>query len=300
MGTTTAISWTDHTFNPWWGCARVSEGCRFCYAESSANRWGHDVWGEDAPRRFFGDAHWTHPLKWDRDALTVLGRPARVFCASMADVFEDRADLVEPRARLWDLVLRTPNLRWQFLTKRPENVHWMVPGWWLHEDAVQEWERRVPVRRLNRWPNNVWIGTTTENQARALERVPHLLALPAPVRFLSYEPALGPLDLDQPGWLLPQATLCGRGPGSPHTSAVVADALRAMGRRLGWHGIDWVIAGGESGPKRRPFDLAWARAVRDQCAAAGAAFFFKQDGGLRSGTPGPPDLEAHKAFPVAP
>lgn len=312
MGTDTAIAWTDHTFNTHWGCTRVSAGCLNCYAETFARRTGNDVWGKDGERRFFGDKHWAEPHKWDRDALANLGRPARVFCCSMADVFEDRRDLDAVRERLWALITVTPNLRWQLLTKRPENVARMVPAHWMGPPiATQAPTSFGGVGRTSTthpcWPYNVWIGTTTEHQAAAAQRLPHLLALPAPVRFISYEPAIGPLDLSVPGWLLPMATVCRPSPGtpfhrdgSPVGPSVIAGVLRDVGRHLGWHGIDWVIVGGESGPKRRPFDPDWARAVRDQCAATGVAFFFKQDSGLHPGAPGPADLQGLKAFPAAP
>jgi protein gp37 len=177
MGVDTAIGWTDHTFNPWWGCTRVSEGCKFCYAETFAKRTGNIVWGKGQPRRFFADKHWDEPRKWD-DAAKAAGSPALVFCASMADVFEDRADLVSHRARLFDLILDTPHLQWQLLTKRPENVMRLVPAAWSSD-----------------WPPNAWIGCTMENQSAADDRGPVLVEIPAPVLFVSAEPLLGQVDL---------------------------------------------------------------------------------------------------------
>ncbi|HEY2512934.1 MAG TPA: DUF5131 family protein, partial [Polyangiaceae bacterium] len=112
------IQWTDHTFNPWWGCQRVSPGCEHCYAEAFAKRTGHGVWGPTAQRRFFGEAHWKEPLKWN-EAAKRSGQRARVFCASMADVFEDRWELEPHRARLAGLIRVTPHLDWLLLTKRP-------------------------------------------------------------------------------------------------------------------------------------------------------------------------------------
>lgn len=238
MGVDTAIAWTEHTFNPWWGCERVSPGCQHCYAEAFAKRTGHAVWGKTADRRFFGDKHWAEPLRWNNLAHE-RGLPALVFCASMADVFEDRPELSESRWRLWDLIEATPWLIWQLLTKRPENVAGMVPIWWLEQPYP------LPDHRFG-WPNNVWIGTTVEDQAHADKRIPTLAQIPAPVRFLSVEPMLGPVSLN---------------------------------RWVPW--VDWVICGGESGPRHRPFDLDWARSLRDQSAAGGVPFFFKQVGGLR-------------------
>ncbi len=181
MGTTTAISWTDHTFNPWWGCQRVSPGCEHCYAETFAKRTGNDVWGKNAERRFFGDKHWNEPLRWNRTA-EAEGRQHRVFCASMADVFEDRRDLDAERERLWALIGATPSLDWQLLTKRPQNVVRLSP--WGY-DA---------------WSVNVWLGTTVEDQKRAEERIPELLKVPAKIRFLSCEPLLSEVDLSRWVW----------------------------------------------------------------------------------------------------
>lgn len=178
MGETTEISWTDSTWNPWWGCARVSEACQHCYAESLAKRFGTE-WGKTADRRFFGDKHWNDPLRWNRAAQKAR-KPRLVFCASMADVFEDRDDLSPHRERLWDLIGRTPWLTWQLLTKRPENISSMVPDAWYAPRA---------------WPVNVWVGTTVETQRWADERLPLLSKVPAPVRFISAEPLFEHLNL---------------------------------------------------------------------------------------------------------
>ena len=259
MGESTAISWTDHTFNPWWGCERVSPGCQNCYAEAFAKRTGNAVWGKNADRRRFGDKHWSEPLKWNRQA-DAEGRQHRVFCASMADVFEDRDDHKPDRERLFDLIEATPHLTWQLLTKRPQNVTRLTEDRWLI------------------WPENVWIGTTVEDQTRAEERIPTLLRLPAAVRFLSCEPLLGRVSF--------------------------RDEWVARTRR-GWDflqngRIDWVICGGESGPRHRPIDLANARSLQDQCEAFRIPFFFKQVGG-RTPTAGGDTLDEQtwKQFPGA-
>lgn len=249
MAEQTAISWTDHTFNPWWGCARVSPGCQNCYAETFSKRLGKDLWGKTSDRRFFGDKHWNEPLRWDR-AAEAAGRPALVFCASMADVFEARDDLDEHRERLWGLIYETPNLIWQLLTKRPENVLGLVPGHW-HDD----FEAGQIGCDEARWPDNVWIGTTVEDQTRADERLPHLARIPAPVRFLSCEPLLGPVDL------------------LSHIEAV-----------------DWLIVGGESGHSHRPLNLDHARALRQQAILWDVPFLFKQVGG-RTPTAGGDQLD---------
>ena len=260
MGESTAISWTDHTFNPWWGCERVSPGCQNCYAEAFAKRTGHTVWGKQAERRFFGDKHWNEPIKWNAKA-EAEGVRRRVFCASMADVFEEREELEPYRTRLYDLIEATSALDWQLLTKRPQNVTDMVPGHWLWRE----------------WPTNAWVGTTVEDQERANLRVPTLLTIPAAIRFLSCEPLLGPVDLDG---------LWGY-PGS------------ADGDDLDRWPIDWVIVGGESGPRHRPFDLDWARNLRRQCDRAQVPFFFKQVGG-RTPTAGGDALDGlrWKQFPT--
>jgi protein gp37 len=228
MSANSAIQWTDHTFNPWWGCIRVSPGCEHCYAETFAKRLGFDIWGpaKTTDRRVFGEKHWAAPLKWNRDADRE-GRRRRVFCASMADVFEDHPAANAERPKLWELIRATPWLDWQLLTKRPENIVAMLPADWEHGYA------------------NVWLGTTVESQ-ESTSRIAHLLdrRIGADVvRFLSCEPLLGPVDLRE--WVA---------------------------------SIEWIIIGGESGPKARPFNLAWARSLVAQCRAGGSAPFVKQLG----------------------
>jgi protein gp37 len=259
MGEQTAIAWTDHTFNPWWGCQRVSPGCEHCYAETFSRRVGLKVWGPTTERRFFGDEHWAEPIKWNRKAAEE-GVRRRVFCASMADVFENRDDLLPHRARLWVLIASTPHLDWLILTKRPQNVEAMARA-----AASHNWDAEPP-HVVTPWPRNVWLGTTAEDQQRADERIPALLGVPAAVRFVSYEPAIGPVDFTRirnGGKLFAPFNALRRwdpGNGEPTT------------------GIDWVIVGGESGGGARPFDLAWARSAVAQCYGAGIACFVKQLG----------------------
>jgi protein gp37 len=174
LGKNSSIEWTHHTFNPWWGCTKVSQACKFCYAEVWARRTGGHFWGPRAPRRFFGEQHWKEPLKWNAEA-GALGSRFRVFCASMADVFEYRAELTPWREKLWELIERTPHLDWLLLTKRPQRIA-------LHNP----W---------GTWPANVWLGTTVENQRTGDERIPHLLDNYAPVRFLSCEPLIGRISI---------------------------------------------------------------------------------------------------------
>ena len=251
MGENSGIAWTDHSFNPWWGCEKISPGCKHCYADTFSRRVGHGarlplLWGPESERRLFGDKHWAEPLKWNRDAERD-GVRRRVFCASMADVFEDRPELEAPRERLRLLISKTHGLDWLLLTKRPENADRL---WQSASIAV--WERGSSIvweRGTNTpgWPSNVWLGTTAENQEMANRRIQHLLAVPATVRFLSCEPLLEPIVLGTFGYQL--------------------DPKRF-----------WVICGGESGPNARLFDLRWARALRDQCRDAAVPFFMKQIG----------------------
>jgi protein gp37 len=189
MGDTTGISWTDKTFNPRIGCARVSLGCVNCYADDQSSRFGNfgessPLWRRHGPRHVTSGAYWRKPLAWDRQAA-AQGRQHKVFCASLADVFEDHPDLDEPRARLWALIEQTPHLTWQLLTKRQQNVAAMVL-WGEH------------------WPPNVWPGTSVEGQRWADERIPVLAGVPAAVRFLSVEPLTEPvrLDLSAIGWVI--------------------------------------------------------------------------------------------------
>ena len=251
MGKQTGISWTDHTFNPWTGCAKVSPGCANCYAETQAKRFSGSFggWGIGQPRKRTSPANWRGPWRWDRDAA-VAGVRHKVFCASMADWLDPEV----PASWLVDLlalIANTPRLDWQLLTKRPElwrermaaahNV--MCEGKSIRKTTPSH----VPgLAMTGAWldgnpPANVWVGTTAEDQRRADERIPALLAIPARLRFLSCEPLLGSvrLDLDK---------------------------------------IGWVIVGGESGARSRPLDLEWARGIVLQCVVSDVACFVKQMG----------------------
>lgn len=239
----TKIEWADFTFNGWIGCTKVSAACDHCYAEVATptrtlRASGTETWGPHAPRKRTSAANWKKPLAWNRQA-EAEGRRYRVFCASLADVFDNHASILpEWRSDLWALIAETPHLDWLLLTKRPQNINKMLPLAWG-----------------NGWPN-VWLGTTVENQTEADRRIPHLLAVPAAVRFLSVEPMLGPVDLTH---------ISGKAGLDPHWSMKQA-------------GLSWVICGGESGPNARPMHPDWARSLRDQCVAAGVPFFFKQWG----------------------
>lgn len=263
----TAISWCDSTFNPWIGCTKVSPACDHCYAERLMDtRLGRVQWGAGQARKRTSAATWRQPLAWERDwenFLTLHGRRRRVFCASLADVFDNEVD-PQWRADLFALINATPHLDWLLLTKRIGNAAGMLavtPGW---------------------LPPNVWLGATICNQAEADRDIPKLLALPARVRFLSIEPMLGPVNLTRipmgdtcaseccGNWrldVLKGASYCGEAERDPRDESDEADSR-----------IDWVICGGESGPQARPMHPDWVRSLRDQCAAAGVPFHFKQWG----------------------
>ncbi|MDH0422136.1 phage Gp37/Gp68 family protein [Delftia tsuruhatensis] len=243
MSQDSKIEWTDHTFNPWEGCQRVGPGCDHCYAETRNARYsgGQAInWGPGAPRRRTSVSNWNLPRRWNAQAEAFqaqLGRRQRVFCASLADVFDNAVD-PQWRADLFALIRDTPNLDWLLLTKRIGNVPAMVaiiPGW---------------------LPENVWLGATITSQAEADRDIPKLLRIPASVRFLSMEPLLGPVSFE--GFFA-----------NPDNISDGTNALEAL---------DWVIAGGESGPGARPTHPNWHRELRDQCEAVGTPFLFKQWG----------------------
>ena len=242
MAENSKIEWCDHTFNPWVGCTNISPGCDHCYAEGWAKRTGQaGLWSGE--RRRTSASYWRQPLRWDLYAERAEIR-AKVFCASLADVFDNQAE-PEWRRALFELICVTKNLDWLLLTKRPQNAAQMI-----ERDSV-----------LGRLPENVWLGTTVENQDEADRRISHLRAIPVKVRFLSCEPLLEPIRPDLTG-------------------------------------IHWVIAGGESGGGARMMAPDWARSLREQCAMADVPFFMKQMGGTVKAkmTPIPGSLMARE-FP---
>lgn len=310
MSENSSIEWTTHTFNPWLGCAKAHAGCTHCYAEKhqavKMRKGGEVTWGEvwqGGKRVVVSQSTWGRPLSWARTAARG-GERERVFCASLADVLEvpqhpaswprgwsdgqvanaslevvtARDELNAARSRLWDVIRETsviesvttvgmphwaqlPGLDWLLLTKRPEN--WRL----IPED----------VRPL------VWLGTSISDQKTADEWVPRLIeAEGVRYRFLSVEPLLGPVDLTR--------LLTHRHPGTPGLATAPAHSRRS---------IDWVIVGGESGPKARPCNVEWIRDIVRQCREAGVPCFVKQDSGPRSGMQGRLDAEtwAVKEFP---
>ena len=253
MAENSGIEWTTHTFNPWTGCTKVSPACDHCYAEGWAKRSGHVEWGPHGARR--RTKTWGNPIKWNRAAEGATDRP-RVFCASLADVFDNHRS-IEPvwRRDLWRLIGETPNLDWLLLTKRPQNVSKFVPESWM----------------IDGFPENVWLGTTVENQVEADRRIPDLLRLPVEVRFLSCEPLIGPVDISVGlGCTCDNDERCFGT--CPYYRAGVSPAR-----------LSWVITGGESGPHYRPADPDWFRSLRDQCAEADIPFLFKQWEGRTQG-----------------
>lgn len=261
MAENSSISWTDHTFNPWMGCFKVSDGCKFCYAEELMDkRYGKAKWGAQATRVKTSDANWRKPLQWNKQAKK-LGIRYRVFCASLADVFEDKPDqpeLEQWRRDLFELIISTPQLDWLILTKRPENLKRMLPHYWVNMEM----------------PDNVWLGTSVENQEQANKRIPELLKIPARVRFLSCEPLLEPItifDFDE-GVL--------RGPAVIESGGVTLSSPDGApeGYDDSHPGIDWVIVGGESGHNARAFNREWASSIRKQCRSVAIPFFMKQFG----------------------
>lgn len=276
MGEDSKIEWTDHSFNAWWGCTKISPACDHCYAETLAKRVGYpDLWGVNAGRRVFGPKHWREPIAWNTAAMQASfidpagthQRP-RVFTNSMADVFDNHEGVVEARAMLWRLIEATPHLDWLILTKRIGNVKHMLPANWGPEGY-----------------SNVWLGISVCNQVEADRDIPKLLELPARIRFLSCEPLLGRIDLAafQKGVCTHCAgagEVAASGPTTtfPEDDDGIERCWECQGTGV-WEdnpGLSWVIAGGESGHGARSMDPFWAENLKCECANQGIAFFMKQ------------------------
>lgn len=311
----TTIEWCDHTWNPWIGCSPVSEGCANCYAAANRKRWGKDF----SKRERTSEAYWKQPLRWQKqsspghwwmecpecrwrgnyvdvcptpDCLTLgsemeSSRP-RVF-PSMCDPFDPDVPK-EWRLDFWHMIVNTRNLDWLILTKRPEFARKWLTG--IYSGFIS----MPPL-------DNLWLGVSCENQEQADNRIPVLLQIPAKVKFISCEPLLGPVDLRhiKPWHPLhgPDGVDC-LGGGSWGHADVKAMARGGPGycNHSDAPRIDWVICGGESGPKARPMHPDWVRSLRDQCKNAGVPFMFKQMGGKRKPFPEIPlDLRI-KEFPI--
>ena len=313
MAERSAIEWCDSTFNPWIGCTKISTACDHCYAEAQMDtRLGRVKWGAGQQRQRTSAANWRQPVRWNArsfwqcdtcgwrgenphlDGLLDEGaqvrnmcpgcwpalvavKPARrrVFCASLADVFDNEAP-VEWLVDLLELIRKTPNLDWLLLSKRVGNWRSRMKEARLHISSkptggectwswIDRWEHDEP-------PPNVWLGATVCNQPEADRDIPKLRAVPARGRFLSIEPMLGPVDLTRidlgAEWMDSLA-------GYRWLKGSESDICDAGAP------LDQVICGGESGPHARPMHPDWARSLRDQCAAAGVAFNFKQWGDWR-------------------
>lgn len=178
MGENSKIGWTHNTFNPVWGCEKIDQECRFCYAETLSHRWGFDVWGSEknTERRTFGDKHWNEPLKWDEEAQETH-EIKRVFCGSMCDIMEDHSVYENVRPRLFSMIQATENLNWLLLTKRPDNFMTYLPSSWIVKPR-----------------SNVWLGTSVGYNG-SKSRIELLKRTPAHIHFLSCEPLLDNLKL---------------------------------------------------------------------------------------------------------
>lgn len=279
MAEQTGISWCHSTWSPWRGCVKVSPGCDHCYAEAMSHRNPAVLgeWGPEGKRVL--NADWRKPLAWDR-AAAKAGERRRVF-PSLCDPFEefsgrvvdvkgnlchgsdfpgnsslDVMGLDDIREQFFGMIHSTPNLDWLVLTKRPQNIAAMMA------DYREAWHGlTLP---------NLWMGTSVEDQQRADERIPHLLATPAAIRWLSVEPLLGPIDLSP---YLEPAFVAMADPDAPGFDVPA---------------VDWVVIGGESGPLARPCDIGWIRAIVAQCKAAGVPVYVKQLGARPNGLPGDP------------
>lgn len=314
MAENSKIEWTDHTFNPWRGCTKISPGCANCYAETLSQRNPAQLgqWGQGKPRVLASEAMWQKPLKWNKHAAECkiiggklyrqwgssqsVGRPEtlvilasdpkgctheikpeewkqaqsyrpRVFCASLADWLDNEVPLPW-LIRLLSLIAQTRRLDWLLLTKRLENLRprmeavmrYFARNNVTNDEALARVMAEAWLTTGGTILDNVWLGTTVEDQARADERIPLLLSLPAKVRFLSCEPLLGAVNI------------------SEIRDAEGFEYMPLVGAEKPEPRIHWVICGGESGPKARPMHPDWARSLRDQCAQADTPFFFKQWG----------------------
>lgn len=259
----TKIQWCDFTFNPWRGCTKVSPGCAHCYAETLSRRNPAvlGIWGKEGTREIASESMWKNPIAWNREA-EKSGQRRSVFCMSLGDFFEGPDTMREvdwpmvrnARARVFDLIEKTPWLDWLLLTKRPENIAFQI-----FESGFDK-----PSKRL--YPN-IYLGTSAENQEQLEKRLPHLL-MASPISagtFVSAEPLLGPLDF----------TRVNRE--GKNWNALTGECDTELGT-IPTAKISCVIAGGESGPNARPMHPDWVRSIRDQCAAAGVDFHFKQWG----------------------
>lgn len=276
MAKETGIEWTDATFNPWVGCTKVSPGCDHCYAEARMDTRLHIVnWGPGAERKRTSAKNWKGPREWNDEAdhfEALYGRRRRVFCASLADVYDNEVD-PQWRADLFELIQETPRLDWLLLTKRIGNVPKLTPFF---------------------LPHNVWLGASIVNQEEANRDVAKLLDVkannPGIKVFLSMEPLLSKVSLQFITWHVT---------GDPwddnrwHLNMDALEGFKATSQQSGVTipRLDWVIVGGESGPGARPMDPRWVRMLRAECEKAGTPFLFKQWGEWVTADQSPVDLD---------
>lgn len=280
------IAWADAIWNPVRGCSRKSAACINCYAETeTAQNSQPGGWGEGFATLTADGTSWTGKVALHEERLAMpfgVDTPSRIFVNSIADLFhEEMTDAAIDR--VFAVMASAPQHRYQILTKRQKKMQTYMADQGVPERVRQAVAALGREAKIERWPlPNVWLGVTTENQKEAERRVPTLLETPAAVRFIAAEPLLSAVEL-KPEWL-PRAGFTGPA-------------------------IDWVMAGGESGPKARPIQLAWVRALRDQCARAGTPFYWNDwgaatpaDQAAKDAAPGHAhrsvDGALHEAFPV--
>ena len=295
MGDRTGISWCDATWNPLVGCTRVSEGCRYCYAERDAIRIsGPGQKYEGVVKSTTVGPRWTGVVRLVEDALDIplrWKRPRRIFVNSMSDLFHEKAP-DEWIDRIFAVMARCRRHTFQILTKRPERMlryltrpaNPLADAWWrwtyhmpdLGDTPLADWDRAVQTRRCPEW---IWLGVSVEDQATADARIPLLLQTPAAVRWVSYEPALASVDFSR--WVFDRKAEVNRlinGPAMLNRDQAEASVS---------YPLDWLVVGGESGRDARPPHPDWFRSARNQCGAVGVPFFFKQWGEWRE-HPEPP------------
>ncbi|MDE2101714.1 MAG: phage Gp37/Gp68 family protein [Patescibacteria group bacterium] len=314
MAETTKIEWTDSTFNPWRGCTKVSEGCAHCYAErgSKRNPAVLGAWGPNGTRILAAERNWLEPLAWDRLAAKK-GKPNRIFCASLADVFEDWQGQVNDHLEnaLWwhptdarqepricdtgdGALLPHPEFRPYTLDEARARLWRLIEAtphltWQLVTKRPENARRMAPPAWREKWPANVWLLASVESQAH-IGRIIELANVPAKVRGVSAEPLLGPLILTREE--LAYCLACGTVSDSMYACRHCGDVRTRERTYLDY--LDWVIVGGESGHEARPMHPDWARSLRDQCQAAKVAFFFGQWGEF-----GPEQIGNVRHTPVA-
>ena len=275
MADKSKVSWCDHSFSPWFGCTRISPGCKRCYAAHWASRTNICGWGPGADRRRASDDYWRQPLKWNARAAAGESR-GLVFGGHLCDIFDPVPQVAEWRRDFFYLINHTPALTWLILTKRPGAARGFLRSLW----GVAPWD-------------NVWLGVTAETQATADRRIPMLLDTPVIRRFISVEPMLSVVSLQR--WL----RVIHEPDRGWYLDPLLEERYFSGADIEAGPEIDWVICGGETGPQYRKMDPAWAGVLRDQCVAAGVPFYFKQSSALLPGKNPVLDGRYHQAIPCS-